>query len=403
MALDIVIISAFCGNFSEIDNDRFLYLAKKLCVRNSVELITSDFYHTKKVTRTKRDFDFPFKVTFIHEPGYPTNVCPQRIVSHEVLAKNVSDYLERRKRPDVIYCAIPPLGVAKAAATYAQKKGVRFEIDIQDLWPEAFQMVFNPPVLGKALYGPMFALADSVYAAADEICAVSQTYVDRALRVNKKCSAGHAVFLGTELRTFDANASAQVDLQKKPGELWLAYCGTLGASYDLTVVFDAMRVMLNRGQLPPMFIVMGDGPKKDDFERYAERFGLPVVFTGRLPYNQMCALLCQCDMTVNPIEHNAAQSIINKHADYAASGLPVLNTQEGEEYRTLVDEYHMGFNVKNGDAPALADCIARLMRDEQLRQTMGANARRCAEERFDRSVAYDELMSVIEGNSGKGE
>lgn len=68
----------------------------------------------------------------------------------------------------------------------------------------------------------------------------------------------------------------------------------------------------------------------------------------------MCGILKSCDIAVNPIMHGAAQSIINKHADYAASGIPVLNTQESKEYRKLVDEYKMGFNCDSNDANDLA-------------------------------------------------
>ena len=48
--MDIVILANFCGDFSEKDNGRFLYLAKLLAENHNVELITSDFFHIKKKT-----------------------------------------------------------------------------------------------------------------------------------------------------------------------------------------------------------------------------------------------------------------------------------------------------------------------------------------------------------------
>ena len=91
----------------------------------------------------------------------------------------------------------------------------------------------------------------------------------------------------------------------------------------------------------------------------------------------------------------SAATIINKHGDYAASGKPVLNTQNSEEYRKLVEEYRMGFNCRNGDAADLAEKLDRLMNDSGLRQEMGRNARRCAEEKFDRAKTYRQLADVI--------
>ena len=115
-----------------------------------------------------------------------------------------------------------------------------------------------------------------------------------------------------------------------------------------------------------------------------------------LSYDKMCSLLNICDITVNPITHKAAQSIINKHADYAASGLPVVNTQENREYRDLVKEYQMGLNCNNNDAVDMSRKIRQLIDNTDLRIKMGKNARRCAEEKFDRKNTYKKIVDLIE-------
>ena len=141
---------------------------------------------------------------------------------------------------------------------------------------------------------------------------------------------------------------------------------------------------------------MGSGPRKKEFELYAKSLYLDVIFTGYIPYEKMCGILCSCDIVVNPITSGASQSIINKHADYAASGLPVLNTQESEEYCSLVESYQMGYNCKNNDAKDLAYCLIKLIQDNELRIKMGSNARKCAEEKFDRAISYSEIINLIE-------
>lgn len=109
----------------------------------------------------------------------------------------------------------------------------------------------------------------------------------------------------------------------------------------------------------------------------------------------MCGLLGVCDITVNPIVTGSAASIINKHGDYAASGLPVINTQECQEYRALVDEYKMGFNCENGNSKEMADRIVQLIENPKLRENMCRNSRRCAEEKFDRKTSYQSLIDCI--------
>lgn len=391
--MDIIILANYTMDFSASDNGRFSYLANMLAEKgNDVEVITSDFYH---ITKRPRDYwpdNLKYKVTFIHEPGYPRNVCIKRFYSHKVWANNVKKYLDVRVKPNVIYSSVPSLDGPLFAAKYCKKNNIRFIIDIQDLWPEAFQMVFHVPILSDIVFSPWKKKADYIYKSADAICAVSNTYCQRAASVNHKCSETTTVFLGTELATFDRYAVENPILEKKYGEIWLAYCGTLGNSYDITCVIDAL-AKLEDSRL--CFIVMGDGPKKDEFERYAKEKRINATFVGRLRYSAMCSLLSVCDITVNPIAHMAAQSIINKHADYAASGLPVVSTQENIEYRKLVDDYHMGFNCKNNDAEDLAEKLNILISDPKLRHQMGANARRCAEEKFNRQRSYKLLETII--------
>ena len=391
---DIVIIANFCRDFSETDNGRFMYLCKELSKENYVEIITSSFSHASKKQKDSLTHNWSFKITFLNEPGYKRNISIKRFISHHKWGKEVEKYLDNRKKPDVIYCAVPSLTAPSVAAEYCKKNNIKFIIDIQDLWPEAFQMVFNPPFFNKIIYAPFKRLADNIYSSANKICAVSDTYAKRALSVNSKHEEGHVVFLGTNLDTFDKNVEEN-RVEKPEGELWLAYCGTLGASYDLTCVIDALSIINESGKIAPKFIVMGDGPRRTEFEEYAKKKNVSCTFTGRLSYPKMCGLLCACDMTVNPIIAGSAGSIINKHGDYAASGLPVINTQECQEYRNLVDEYQMGFNCQNGNSKEIAEKIILLVNDSILRTNMGGNARRCAEEKFDRKNTYHELIKDI--------
>lgn len=407
--MDIVIISEFCEDFSETDNDRFLYLAKMLTgsyigtkqIDLSVEIVTSSFRHTTKSQRTEQITGLPFNVKYIHEPGYHRNVCLRRFFSHFVWGKNLLRYFRRReKKPDVIYCAVPSLTGPYLVAKYCEREKIRFVIDVQDLWPEAFKMVLNLPVLSSIVFAPFYVLSNGIYKRADSICSVSDTYCQRALTVNRTIIQGTTVFLGTELVAFDNYALGKPILMKNDEEIWVAYCGTLGASYDIACVIEALSLLPNRNI---RFVVMGDGPRKKEFEGLAKQRGILATFTGRIPYHQMCSLLVTCDIAVNPISHMAAQSIINKHADYAAAGIPVVNTQENCEYRSLIEKYQMGFNCNNSDAVDLSKKLIMLIKDENLRKRMGENARKCAQEKFDRAVSYHLLINQILNTGNEAE
>ena len=398
----------FASNFNGIDNDRFDYICRLLVKNNpnnKIELVTSSFNHEKKKQKNPDLSSVPYKVTILHEKGYPTNICLQRFKSHYDTGRKLRKYLSERAIPDVIYCGVPSLSFAYVAAEYANKHHVRFIIDIQDLWPEAFRLKFNIPIISDAIFTPFNRMANYAYAAADEVVAVSQTYADRAMLVNRKCKKPTVVFLGTNFEVFDKYRE-EFKIDKPSNELWIGYVGTLGASYDITVVshaiakisndIEAKALLKSAGYKDIVFQVMGDGPKKKQFKEDAEKCGVNANFTGRLDYPSMVGRLCACDLSVNPINHGAAQSIINKVGDYAAAGLGVINTLENREYRKLVHDYHCGINCKANDIDSVANGIKKWLSETKgQRAKMGINSRKLGEDRFDREKTYRNLIQLI--------
>lgn len=394
---DILIVAHFTQIPGELGNGRFHYIAENIDKQKvDVEVITSSFSHrTKKQRNITKDQQesISYRLTMLKEPGYRKNVSIKRFYSHYIMGKSLKAYLKKRKKPDVIYCSVPSLDVAKVAAEYANKNNIRFIIDIQDLWPEAFKMIINLPVLGNAIFYPMMKKANYIYAAADGINAVSETYLNSGLSVNNKCLETNCVYLGTDLSYFDSVQENR--LNKIDGKITLVYVGTLGNSYDIKGVIDALVLLMNNGIKDISFIVMGDGPLKDQFEEYAVSKNVEVIFTGRLNYDAMVGVLKSCDIAINPIKSNSAASIINKVGDYAAAGLPVINTQESHEYQNLLKKYNAGISCENGNVDKLAECINLLYKDKELRNILGRNSRILAEERFDRSKTYSKLISNL--------
>lgn len=396
--MDIVIVSQYLRDIEcfESNNSRFVYIAKLLAMskNNNVEIITSDFNHTKKEKFNKIGKLDGVKITACHEIGYSKNVCLKRFNSHRNLSKNIKAYLEKRKRPDVIYCAIPSLAVGKIVAQYAERNNVRFIIDVQDLWPEAFKMVFNIPVISSILFYPMKKEADYIYSRADSIIAVSESYCNRALKVNKKVDNGLSVFLGTDLNYFDECAKKN-KVKFNDDVIRIAYIGTLGHSYDIPLVIDSIKYLNEKGINNLKFIVMGDGPLKQKFENYAKIRKVNCEFTGILKYEKMVSVLCSCDIAINPIKKGAAQSIVNKVGDYAAAGIPVVNTQENLEYKNILEEYNAGINVKNESFIDTANAIETLYNDKRIRIKYGENNRILAEKKFNRKLTYKEIIDLI--------
>ena len=190
---------------------------------------------------------------------------------------------------------------------------------------------------------------------------------------------------------------ARDDKRRKDNEVWLCYIGSLSFSYDIECVLDALCLLKERNLSRVVrFVIIGDGPLKNRFMKYAKDKSVYVEFIGRLSYEKMVGLLCSCDIAINPIKKGSAGSIINKVGDYALSGLPVINTQECEEYRDLVDQYKCGINCEDENAWDVAAAIEKLLMNKELRDKMGIQSRKLADERFDRRKTYLSIVKLFE-------
>lgn len=397
--MDILLICNYWHFEFEKQSSRYRTMADILSrdERNQVEVVTSSFRHQTKTQRNIeqiKQIPSAYKVTLLHEPDYKKNISLRRIYSHHCFAKEVVKYLEKRKKPDVIICSVPSLSVGSAVTKFANKNNITVVIDIQDLWPEAFKMAINIPILSDILFSPMMMQANRIYARADKIMAVSDTYVRRGLKNNMKGEKGFCLFIGTDSELVEQSIRDK-HVDKPENEFWVGYVGALGHSYDLKSIIDAIHILNCKGYSNIVFKIMGDGVLREEFKQYAQEKNICCDFTGFLDYGTMMSTLMKCDIAVNPIVGTSVSSIINKVSDYAMAGLPVINTQNSDEYKRMLARYECGISCENGNSKEIAEAIKKIYEDAELRNTMGIGSGRMAQEQFDRQRTYPGVIDFI--------
>lgn len=392
--MKILMVAHFCDGVNENTNNRFNYIYRLMKENNyDVSLITSDYSHRNKNVRLSSTDS---NIIYLHEPPYKKNICLKRFYSHYIFGKELSKYLKNIEKPKVIYCSVPSLDAGYTVAKYANKNNIPLIIDIQDLWPEAFQMVFNFPIISNLIFYPLKRRARYIYSKANYIIAVSETYKKLGLKFNKDKTKGLSVFLGTDLKKLDfaLNEITMPDFKKNDEEIWIGYLGTLGSSYDLDTVLKAVKkVQITKKNVK--LIVLGDGPLEGKFKQHARDLNVNSIFLGRKEYLDAMYILSKCDIAVNPLVKGAAQSIINKVGDYAALGLPVINSLENKEYINLLEQYNAGINIKCENTTEMYNAMMKLITNEDLRKKMGKQSRKFAEALFDRNVTYLEIVKII--------
>ena len=400
---EVLLVAPFTILPGEKGFSRFTYIANILSeMGHRVTLVTSSFMHTEKNFRDRDHLSdlsntLPYKLVIIAELGYTRNVGVDRIISHRHFAKQLASYLKLLvKKPDVIYCAYPMMGAAYAVGKFAKQQNIPFIIDIQDVWPESIKntLKFPDPITDTLLY-PLTWYANRIYQMADFVVGVSESYVERVHKVNQNAKSYLPVFIGTDLGYFD---SCKVEEpQEKSDEFWITYVGTLSYSYDIETVIKAIASLNQKGYTDIVFKVLGDGPLKPKFQSLATELCANVEFKGYVPYEEMIPVLTHSDLAANAISRGAQQSITNKIGDYLASGLTVLNSSQNEEFKQIVTDRKIGYSYEPGDVERLAELIEMLYNNSDRRKMYGRNARRLAEEKFDRRTSYEEIYSVVEG------
>ncbi|WP_035424991.1 glycosyltransferase family 4 protein [Bacillus sp. UNC438CL73TsuS30] len=399
---EILLVAPFTILPGEKGFNRFTYIADKLgSIGHRVTLLTSNFKHSDKKFRDNAKIEMiskslKYKIVMLEELGYQKNIGIDRIQSHRQFSKQLAFYLKNIKHnPDVIYCAYPMMDAAFIVGKYAKKFDIPFVMDIQDVWPEAIKNAIPlPEVLVDALIYPLTIYANKIYSLADYVVGVSKSYVQRVKKVNLDARSYLPIFIGTDLGVFDRYRDNPVN--KDPNEFWITYIGTISYSYDLEAVIRAVLILKEKGFTNIVFKVFGSGPLQAKFENLANQLGAPVDFMGHFTYEEMIPYLVRSDIAANAISKGAQQSITNKIGDFLSAGLPILNSSLNKEFMDMVTSENIGLNYNPGDAVKLAALIEQLYTNKGLRAAYGANARRLAEEKFDRRHSYKEIYSLIE-------
>jgi len=147
--------------------------------------------------------------------------------------------------------------------------------------------------------------------------------------------------------------------------------------------------------------IAGDGPEWASLQRLANELGVGnmVRFLGPLSdrevqqeYARATVFALPCQTT----EDGNRDGIPNTVLEAMARRVPVVSTTLASVREAVQDGVH-GILVAERDHVALADAIARLLADPELRRRMGEAARGRVAERFDREVCAPRVFEALDG------
>jgi glycosyltransferase involved in cell wall biosynthesis len=142
------------------------------------------------------------------------------------------------------------------------------------------------------------------------------------------------------------------------------------------------------------FLWVGDGLLRQQFEQRITEMNLKdrFILTGLVPPARIPELVNAMDILVHP---SRREGLARALPQGQLAGAPVVTYDIDGNREGLIDQ-QTGFLVRPFDKDGLADALARLIRDANLRQRMGAAGRDFAMKRFDTKVMVDALEALYQ-------
>ena len=390
----IITIAAFGFDVRERTNERgasFVRAFKKCGYK--VTHISTDFDHAQKAY-----VDLPLdenvegvNVKRLHVLAYKKNLSIRRILSHLQFAIKLRRYLNSlEEKPDFVYCVTPTSTSAYVAGKYCKRHGIKFIIDLIDVWPDSLMPLYNSRLITIAT-SPWSYITHTAYKMADYICGESVKYANHAHQFNPNVP-WFPIYLGVNKEKVNRLvAESKVDVAKKKTPIRLCYGGDLGNSYGFDAILKALDYIQAKGMQYEMYFV-GGGDRQEYIQEYSTKHSLNVVITGKIPYCDYLKYLSSCDVAFNAFGPNTKVVHSYKFNDYIATGNFVLSNLKGET-ADMLDKYQIG---KNYEDEKLGEILLDVCQNWTEYSTWRNNIDGFVHEVLDADIIYPRVIKEIE-------
>ncbi|MCH8010909.1 MAG: glycosyltransferase family 4 protein [Candidatus Marinimicrobia bacterium] len=297
-----------------------------------------------------------------------------------------------KEKYDILFATSTPLtaGIPGIIARLLRKKPFIFEV--RDLWPElpkAMGVITNPIILKL-----MDWLESFTYRLAATCIGLSPGIVKG---IKKKVPNKIVVMIPNGC---DLNLVEDYKPMKNNTEFVAVFTGAHGIANGLDAVLDAVEILVEKGRQDIVVKFIGDGLLKPKLQERVRYEGLTnCKFLEPMPKNGLFTYLKQNASVGLMILDNVPAFYYgtspNKFFDYLSLGLPVINNYPGW-LAEIITQNQCGIAVPPDNPEAFADSLIKLKDNPDLREKMGKNGRRLAENEFDRNRLGERFVDVLE-------
>jgi len=304
------------------------------------------------------------------------------------VARTLSD------KPDVVIGPSVPLGTGWAASRIAKKNQAAFIFEVRDVWPIA--LVDNGALSMKSpVYYILRSVEKYLYRNAQRISAALPFVFDH---VSNSGSDSEKVTWIPNGVNFSRFAGLDTYSGGDQDSIVAMYVGGFSAAQDVATILRAAKKLQEKGNDKTRFVIVGNGPKRPEYEQMALKYGLKnIEFRDSVSKSDVPRLQLEADILLACVIDSEAYRFglnLNKILDYFASRRPVIFS--GNVPNDPIIASGAGFSTRPENSDEMVLALEKYIEMSPAdRIIMGARGREYVEREFDIKILGKRMESLI--------
>ena len=165
----------------------------------------------------------------------------------------------------------------------------------------------------------------------------------------------------------------------------ICFVGRLSQEKNLFALLEALK------GLPYTTDIIGSGEQSEQLEKFTNKNGINANFLGNIPNHKLPEILNRYELFILPsLWENMPKTLL----EAMACGMPVIGTNV-KGINEVIEHDRNGI-LCGTDSNSIREAIITLMKDEELKQELGANARRTIVENYSLSNLARKELKLME-------
>jgi glycosyltransferase involved in cell wall biosynthesis len=299
-----------------------------------------------------------------------------------------------KEKPDVIIGSSVHLFAPFAAYILSRLKRSKFIFEVRDLWPQTLIDIGSMSKKHPLII--FFRLLERfLYRNADKIINLLPNAGDYIEKFG--ISKEKIVWIpnGVDISSFNNNSIGKNYILSK---FTVMYLGAHGRANALNVILDAGKILQDGGNNRIYFLLIGDGPEKNDLMKRAKSLGLKnIEFHAPIPKRYIQKTMSRASAFIFNLEDSPVFKYgvsSNKLFGYMSAEKPVIFSCNSAN--NPVDEVNAGLTVPPQNPKAMADAAIKLCSlPASERENMGKRGKRYVSKNHNIKTLADKLVTVL--------